>query len=106
MRFNSLASRIVLLFLVLILAVQVAGFIVIRQSINDNAREAISKQLLVGERVFRRQLDQSAEKFATSAHILAKDTGFGEAIGTNEKSVGLRYMWGLDCVVLKNYRTK
>ena len=24
-----------------------------------------------------------------------------EVIGTNEKSVGLRYMWGLDCVVLK-----
>ncbi len=24
-----------------------------------------------------------------------------EVIGTNEKSVGLRYMWGLDCLVLK-----
>jgi hypothetical protein len=24
-----------------------------------------------------------------------------EAVGTNAKSVGLRYMWGLDCVVLK-----
>ncbi len=24
-----------------------------------------------------------------------------ETVGTNEKSVGLRYMWGLDCVVLK-----
>jgi hypothetical protein len=24
-----------------------------------------------------------------------------EVTGTNEKSVGLRYMWGLDCVVLK-----
>ena len=25
-----------------------------------------------------------------------------EVVGTNEKSVGLRYMWGLDCVVLKD----
>ena len=25
-----------------------------------------------------------------------------EVVGTNEKSVGLRYMWGLDCVVLKS----
>jgi hypothetical protein len=25
----------------------------------------------------------------------------GEVVGTNEKSDGLRYMWGLDCVVLK-----
>jgi hypothetical protein len=25
----------------------------------------------------------------------------GEVVGTNEKSVGLRYMWGLDCVVLR-----
>jgi hypothetical protein len=28
----------------------------------------------------------------------------GEVVGTNEKSVGLRYMWGLDCVVLKPVR--
>jgi len=29
-----------------------------------------------------------------------------EVVGTNEKSVGLRYMWGLDCVVLKNATRK
>ena len=29
-----------------------------------------------------------------------------EVVGTNGKSVGLRYMWGLDCVVLKNEKSK
>lgn len=29
-----------------------------------------------------------------------------EVVGTNEKSVGLRYMWGLDCVVLRNDKSK
>ncbi len=29
-----------------------------------------------------------------------------DVIGTNEKSVGLRYMWGLDCVVLKAEKSK
>jgi len=24
-----------------------------------------------------------------------------EAVGTNEKSTGIRHMWGLDCIVLK-----
>jgi hypothetical protein len=31
-----------------------------------------------------------------------KSTMRVEVVGTNEKSVGLRYMWGLDCVVLKS----
>ena len=42
MRFRSLESRIVTLFLVLIVAVQVIGLFVIQQGIDSNARAAIS----------------------------------------------------------------
>ncbi|CAN5231583.1 bifunctional diguanylate cyclase/phosphodiesterase [soil metagenome] len=85
MRFNSLASRIVILFLILILAVQVTGFIAISKSINDNARKSISVELEVGEKVFNRLLDQNSKNLTTGAQVLARDTGFGEAVGTNDR---------------------
>ena len=53
MRFHSLESRIVALFLVLILLVQLVGFFAIRNGINDNARAAISDELLIGQKVFQ-----------------------------------------------------
>ena len=85
MRFRSLESRIVVLFLLLILAVQVAGFVAIRLGINDNARAAVRSELVIAERVFRRLLDQNAQNLTTGARILALDYGFRQAIGTNDK---------------------
>ncbi|GAA4015351.1 putative bifunctional diguanylate cyclase/phosphodiesterase [Actimicrobium antarcticum] len=84
MRFRSLESRIVVLFLLLILAVQLIGFMVIRTGINQNARSEIGKELVIGERVFRRLLDQNAHNLATGARVLALDYGFRQAIGTND----------------------
>ncbi|MDB5840683.1 MAG: diguanylate phosphodiesterase [Herminiimonas sp.] len=84
MRFHSLESRIVTLFLVLILAVQLAGFFAIRTAINENARAAIREELLIGERVFQRLLDQNAQKLTQGAQLLAKDYGFLSAIGSDD----------------------
>jgi len=57
-----LENRIVALFVILILLVQVAGFIAIRKAIDSNARAAIGEELAIGERVFLRLLEQNAEK--------------------------------------------
>jgi hypothetical protein len=59
-RFRSLETRIVTLFLVLALSIQLAGFFLIRASIDQNARALISDELVLGERVFRRLLEQNA----------------------------------------------
>ena len=85
MRFRSLESRIVVLFLLLILSVQIAGFVAIRAGINDNARAAVREELVIAERVFRRLLDQNAQNLTTGARVLALDYGFRQAIGTNDK---------------------
>ena len=85
MRLRSLESRIVVLFLLLILAVQLAGFAAIRIGINENARSSVRAELIIAERVFRRLLDQNAENLTTGARILALDYGFRQAIGTNDK---------------------
>ncbi|MGI4850067.1 MAG: putative bifunctional diguanylate cyclase/phosphodiesterase [Janthinobacterium lividum] len=85
MRFHSLESRIVTLFLVLLLTMQVAGFFAIRTAIDENARASIRDNLVVGQRIFARLLDQNAQKLAQGALLLSKDYGFREAIGSNDR---------------------
>jgi diguanylate cyclase (GGDEF)-like protein len=85
-RWYRLENRIVALFIILILLVQLAGFIAIRKAIDENARASIREDLIVGERVFLRLLDQNAEKLTQGARLLASDYGFRQAIGTDDRA--------------------
>src|SRR5688500_3856672 len=85
MRLRSLESRIVILFLVLILAVQLAGFFAIQTGIQENVRATIREELAIGERVFGRLLDQYAQKLTQGARLLASDYGFKQAISTDDR---------------------
>ncbi len=85
MRFRSLESRIVILFIGLILAVQLAGFLAIRGGIDTNARADIRSQLEIGERVFQRLLEQNAQKLTQGARLLASDYGFKQAVASNDR---------------------
>jgi len=85
LRFRSLETRIVTLFLVLIVAVQVIGLFVIQRGIENNARLSISTELNNGGKVFRRLLDQNAQSLRFGARLLARDTAFLAAIGNNEE---------------------
>ncbi len=81
MRFKSIETRIATLFLALIIVVQVIGLLVIKTGIDSNARASIATELQNGEKVFRKLLEQSAQKQRFSAQILARDTAFVQAIG-------------------------
>ncbi|TFV92218.1 EAL domain-containing protein [Oxalobacteraceae bacterium OM1] len=85
MRLRSLESRIVVLFLVLILALQVTDFLAIQTGIQQNARSAIRNELALNERVFQRLLDQYAQNLTEGARLLASDYGFKQAIGTDDR---------------------
>ncbi len=84
-RLYRLESKIVALFITLLVVVQLAGFVAIRTAIDRNARASISEELAVGERVFARQLDQNAQKLTQGARLLASDFGFRQAIGTDDR---------------------
>ncbi|MRW84654.1 EAL domain-containing protein [Pseudoduganella sp. FT26W] len=86
LRFRSLETRIVTLFLALIVAVQVVGLLVIQRGIDNNARLAISSELGNGSKIFRRLLDQNAQNLRFGARLLARDTAFVAAIGNNDES--------------------
>ena len=85
MRLRSLESRIVTLFLFLILTVQLAGFLVIRAGIEGNARASIGDELVIGERVFQRLLKQNAQTLTQGARLLASDYGFRQAIASDDR---------------------
>ena len=82
---RRLSSRIVVLFLGLLLLVQGAGFAVVNWSIERNARELLAQDLLVGERVWARLLEQRAQKLALGASVLASDYGFREAVSSRDE---------------------
>ena len=84
MSFKSLRSRIVFVFLTLILVVQFTGFVAIWVSINKNARAGITEQLGVGEKVLRTVIIRQGENLTLSARILATDYGFRQAIASND----------------------
>ncbi|WP_431478030.1 EAL domain-containing protein [Massilia eburnea] len=84
MRFRSLESRIVTLFLVLLIVVQLVGLVVIQRGIDSNARSAIASELVNGSKVFARLMDQNAENLRNGARLLSRDTGFLSAIGNTD----------------------
>ncbi len=82
--FQSLEGRIATLFLVLIIVLQVVGLVVIQRGIDNNARNAIATELTNGEKVLRKLMEQNAQKRRFSAQVLARDTGFVQAVGNDD----------------------
>ncbi len=80
----GLSSRIVALSLLLLLLVQAAVFSVVRIGIDQSARRQVAQELAVGERVWRRLLDQNAQKLGQGATVLAADFGFRSAVNSGD----------------------
>ena len=80
----GLSSRIAAMSLGLLLLVQAAVFSVVQLSIDQNARRQIAQELIVGERVWRRLLDQNAQKLGQGASLLAADYGFRSSVSTGD----------------------
>jgi hypothetical protein len=80
----GLSSRIVALSLLLLLLVQAAVFSVVRISIEQSARRQVAQELQVGERIWRRLLDQNAQQLRQGASLLAADFGFRAAVNSGD----------------------
>ncbi|MBV7542385.1 bifunctional diguanylate cyclase/phosphodiesterase [Acidovorax sp. sic0104] len=82
---RSLILRLVGLSLLLLLIVQAAGFAVVRASIERNARTQIAQALDLDENVWRRLLDQNADKLRQGSALLAADYGFRSAVNSGDE---------------------
>ena len=81
---HSLVARLVGMSLLLLLAVQLAGFAVVRASIERNARAQIARELDTDERVWQRLLEQKAERLRQGSTLLAADYGFRSAVSSGD----------------------
>jgi diguanylate cyclase (GGDEF)-like protein len=82
---RSLQSRIVALFVLLMVVVQGGGFLLISTAGVTGARKTVTDELATGERVFMRLLDQSAQRLVQGARVLSSDFAFRDAIATSDK---------------------
>ena len=85
LHFRSLQTRIVVVFLVLLLTVQLAGYAFIDNAITDNAHRHARDELAVAERVFNRLLAQNNLRLTQTAQALAGDFALREAVAMRDR---------------------
>ena len=81
---GRLAVRIVALSLLLLLLVQAASFGVLRSHIDSSARAQLADEMRVSERVWRRLLDNNAQRLRQGAMLLSADYGFRSAVASGD----------------------
>ena len=74
----------VVVFALLFTVVQAAVLVLVDRVGLSIARERNSQELQVGERVFRRLLDQNRQRLLQAAEVLSKDFAFRQAIATGD----------------------
>ena len=85
MTMRSLQSRILALFLLLMLIVQVGGFMLINTVGMSAARKTVGEALVAGGRVFDRLLEQDTERIVQGARLMSADYAFREVISTGDR---------------------
>ena len=81
---NSLTSRMVVFFTLLLSAVLTIVFILVTTSSYQIARQQNKQELTTGERVFRELLAENQQRLTQAASVLAADFGFRNAVTSND----------------------
>jgi diguanylate cyclase (GGDEF)-like protein len=81
----TLQARILVLFLALMIALQIGGFVLVNTVGTTAARTTIGDELIAGEQVFLRSLQQEEVRLMQGARLLAADYAFREAIATGDR---------------------
>src|SRR5437773_2595419 len=86
MSIGSLQTRIVALFLALIVLVQLGVFVLVNSVGLATARKSIGEDLVAGARVFERVREQERDRLIQSARLLSATSAFRQAIAPRDKS--------------------
>jgi adenylate cyclase len=78
-------QRIVVFFVVLLVAVELVSFYFIRYSIEQSAQNTLREELQLAARVFKRLLDQNSQQLVEATAVLTYDFGFREAIASRDR---------------------
>jgi diguanylate cyclase (GGDEF)-like protein len=101
---RSLQSRILALFLLLMVIVQVGSFFLINTVGTSAARKTVGETLVSGARVFDRLLEQDTRRTVQGARLMSADYAFREVISTGDRqtigSVLVNYGKRIDASVM------
>jgi diguanylate cyclase (GGDEF)-like protein len=81
---GTLQARIAGVFLLLIVSMQIAGYAVVRNAIDRNARHHGREELVVGERVLNQLLEDGGMRLTGAAERAANDYLLREALATRD----------------------
>jgi hypothetical protein len=84
-RIRKLQSRILLLFLLLMVAIQVGVFLLVNTVGTTAAHKTAGEEVAAGARVFERLLQQDAQRLIQGARVLTLDYAFREAMATGDR---------------------
>jgi len=98
LRLDSIAARMIIFFVSLLVLVQLALFVSIDLRSDQIAQTTVNHQLEVGERVFERLWAQNNAQLEQQAAVLAADFGLREAIASDDRATILS--------VLANHATR
>ncbi|MFI4904811.1 MAG: putative bifunctional diguanylate cyclase/phosphodiesterase [Burkholderiales bacterium] len=82
--FRSLQARILALFLLLIVIVQVGSFVLVNTVGDSAARGRVGVEVVAGARVFERLLEQDTQRLVQGARLMSSDYAFREVIATGD----------------------
>jgi len=82
---GRLQDRIVVFFVALLAAVQLASFFSIRYVIDRTAQGTLREELRTGARVFQRLQQQTSQRLVDSAVVLTSDFAFRSAVASNDR---------------------
>ena len=81
---RSLQARILALFLLLVVVVQIGGFVLINTAGVTAAHNSVSAEITAGAHVFERSLQQDTLRLVQGARLLTADYAFREAAATQD----------------------
>ena len=93
MTFHRLQTRILALFVLLMVVVQLGGFLLINTVGVTAARKTIGDDLVRGARVFDRLKEQDTERLVQGARLLSSDYAFRAAITTGDRGTIASVLW-------------
>jgi diguanylate cyclase (GGDEF)-like protein len=91
--FHRLQTRILALFVLLMVVVQLGGFLLINTVGVTAARKTIGDDLVRGARVFDRLKEQDTERLVQGARLLSSDYAFRAAITTGDRGTIASVLW-------------
>jgi diguanylate cyclase (GGDEF)-like protein len=83
---RRLQTRIVVAFTALLFTLQAAAFLIVSIAGTTTAKSNLANDLVIGERVFNRSVDQRAAQLEQGARILSTDFAFREAVATRDRA--------------------